>query len=66
MLTPYASKSQPNINAMLHMHSENFKFPYVQVNETGYPRQDIITPEQKQKQKPNKVIPISNKTISHT
>jgi len=44
------------------MHSKNFKFPYVQVNETGYPRQDIITPGQK----PNKVIPISNKTISHT
>jgi len=55
---------QGNINAMLHMHSENFEFPYVQVNETGYSRQDIITPEQKQK--PNKVIPISNKTISHT
>jgi hypothetical protein len=53
---------QGNINTMLHMHSENFKISYVQVNETGYPRQDIITP----RQKPNKVIPISNKTISDT
>jgi hypothetical protein len=53
---------QGNINAMLRMHSENFKFSYVQVNETEYPRQDTITPGQK----PNKVILISNKTISDT
>jgi hypothetical protein len=53
---------QGNINAMLRMQSENFKFSYVQVNETEYPRQDTITPGQK----PNKVILISNKTISDT